>query len=183
MAGVKRASSAGDMVRSLAVILIPLLLITLFFTRNPGDHPVEVVDWQPVLAQARDEAPYPVLAPVNLPPDWRAVRASWTRTGAADPAGNPSPRNRWQLGFLDPQDVYVGVYQGDAQVEAFVAEVTRKGALDGTSTVGDDTWARRVSSDDRTRALVLQNSKVTSIVVGDVSYAALEAFAATLRTG
>ena len=55
------------MIRSLALILIPLVVITIIFTNVPADHPVKEVDWKPVLAKARKEAPFEVLAPANLP--------------------------------------------------------------------------------------------------------------------
>lgn len=170
------------MIRSLAVILVPLLIITFFFSRNLGDHPVTVVDYRPILAQARAEAPYPVLAPTSLPADWRATRASWVKTGEDDLNNQPSPRNAWTLGFLDPSDTYFGVYQGDAATDEMVASATREGQPDGTSTVDGQTWERRVSPDGRTRSLVLITPQVTSVVAGDVQYEALDAYTATLRS-
>ena len=67
MARANRMATPGDMIRSLAVILIPLVIITVLFTDLPDDKPVTEVDWQPVLAVARRDAPFPVLAPTNLP--------------------------------------------------------------------------------------------------------------------
>ena len=100
------------MIRSLVVILIPLVIITVLFTDLPDDHQVTEVDWMPVLATAREQAPFPVLAPTNLPPGWRATRASWVKEG--DPAlnGQPSVRNQWQLGLLTPDDIYIGLDPG-----------------------------------------------------------------------
>lgn len=171
------------MVRSLAVILVPLLVITVIFTRNIGDHPVVPVDYGPVLAQARAQAPFPVLAPVNLPSDWRPTTVSWTKLGAPDPAGNPAVRNTWKLGFLAPDSIYIAIAQGDLQTRDFIDATTRSGVPDGTSTVAGTRWERRVSQDGRTRSLLLSTPKVTSIVVGDTGYEALDAFAGTLRSG
>ena len=175
-------ATAGDMIRSLAVIIVPLLLITFFFTRNLDDHPVTVVDYQPILAQARAEAPYPVLAPVNLPASWRPTQASWVKTGELTPDGQPSPRNSWVLGFLDPSNTYISIYQGDADTDDMVSSATRQGVPDGSSTVGGQTWQRMVSHDGRTRSLVLVTPKVTTVVAGDVEYEALEAYVGTLRS-
>jgi len=176
---VERRATAGDLLRSLALILVPIAVITVLFTRLPDDHPVKVVDWQPVLSTARQQAPYRVLAPANLPEGWRATAVNWVKVG--DPyLGKPSVRNLWQLGMLSPDDVYLSVVQGDLQPDDLVREQTRMGVPDGTSTVGDATWQRRVSPDDRTRSLVRTDSTATTIVVGDTSYTGLEAFAATL---
>ena len=58
----------------------------------------------------------------------------------------------------------------------------REGAVDGQSTVNGDLWERQVSPDGRTRSLVQRTDTVTTVVAGDTSYGALEAFAATLAS-
>jgi len=177
-----RQATTGDLIRSLALILIPLVVITVLFTRLPRDHPVKVVDWRPVLATAREQSPYPVLAPTNLPSEWRATSVSWVKAGDPAPGGQRSVRNFWQLGLLSPDDVYFEVVQGDLRVDDMVSEKTRMGTADGQSTVNGGTWQRRVSPDDRTRSLVRVEPTVTTVVVGDTSFTGLEAFAATLSS-
>lgn len=179
----KKQPTPGDMVRSLAVILVPILVITFIASRNLDGPPVQTVDWQPVLSQARTEAAFPVLAPADLPANWRARTVSWVKAGDADAGGTVSPRNEWQLGFLNPEDIYVAIAQGDAAQPELVKEKTRSGLPDGQSTVAGRTWERRVSGDERTRSLVMTTPAVASIVVGDTSYEALEAYASTLQTG
>jgi hypothetical protein len=168
------------MVRSLAVVLLPLIVISVIFTRNLDDHPVTVVDWRPVLTAARAQAPFPVLAPTNLPDDWRATRVNWVKLGDPFLNGEPAVRNTWQLGFLAPDDVFIGLYQGDKDAADFIKDETREGYPDGQSMVNGKTWERRATEDDRTRSLVSSTPQVTTIVVGDTSYGALESYAATL---
>jgi len=179
----RKAMTTGDLIRSIAVIMIPLAVITVLFTKLPQDHPVQVVDPQPVLAKARTESPYPILAPANLPNDWRATRVTWVRTGEPYLNGAPSVRNLWRVGYLTPDEVYIAVAQGDLEPDEFISVETREGAVDGESTVNGDVWERRVSADGRTRSLVQRTDAVTTVVAGDTSYAALEAFAATLASG
>ena len=178
----RKSATMGDLVRSVAIILIPLAVITVLFTKLPKDHPVQVVDPQPVLAKARTESPYPILAPANLPNEWRATRVTWVRTGEPYLNGAPSVRNLWRVGYLTPDDVYIAVAQGDLEPDDFISVETREGAVDGQSTVNGDVWERRVSPDGRTRSLVRRTDTVTTVVAGDTSYAALEAFAATLES-
>jgi len=177
-----RIATPGDMVRSLAVILIPVVIITYFFTRTP-ESTVKTVDWTPVLAQARQQAPFDVLAPRAVPEDWKATRASWVPQGRPTLNGDPSPRNLWQLGFLDSSDTYVELAQGDREGQDLVADKTRKGLPDGESTVQGQVWERKISEDERTRSLVIATPALTTVVSGDLPYAELESFAATLAAG
>jgi hypothetical protein len=148
------------MVRSLAVLLIPVVVLTYFFTRT-SEPPVKVA----------------------VPGDWRATKVGWTQQGQGGLNGEPSPRNLWELGFLDATDTYVELDQGDLQSRDLVADKTRDGLPDGQSTVQGEVWERRVSSDDRTRSLVRATDALTTIVTGDVPYEDLESFAATLDAG
>ena len=170
------------MVRSLLLILVPVLIIAAVFTNLPSDHPVKVVDWKPVLTVARRDAPFPVLAPTNLPDGWRATQVRFVKQGDTDIDGQPSPRNLWELNFLTPDNIFIGLDQGDLQPKDLIDDKTRNGTADGTSTVGDQTWQRMVAADGRTRSLVMAQPKVTTIVSGDLSYEALEAYASTLSS-
>lgn len=180
MARAKKPATMGDLIRSLVVIIVPLLLITAFFTRDLGDHPVNEVDWRPVATLARSQSPYPVLAPVNLPEGWRAVQATWVRTGEPYLNGDASPRNLWKLGFLTSDDVFIGLTEGDLRADDLIRTETREGTVDGQSVVGDQTWERRISADERTRSLVESTPTVTTIVSADLPYEALETYAGIL---
>lgn len=178
-----RTASTGDMVRSLAVILIPVIAITYFFTRTPEGPTIRPLDWTPVLVQAREQAPYPVLAPRAVPGSWRATQVAWVPEGRPYLNGDPSPRNLWQVGFLDAGGTYVELVQGDLEAADLVADKTREGLADGTSEVAGASWERRISADERTRSLVRTTEGVTALVVGDLPYGELESFASTLAAG
>ena len=175
-------SRPRDMVISLGVLLVPILLISWWFTRTPADAPVQTVDWQYVLSQAQTVAPYPLLGPVGLPGTWVATKAQWSKTG--EPAVNQgaAPGNTWQLGMLSPDQVYVSLTQRDAAGQALIDQISRTGRADGTSSVNGTTWSRWVSADDRTRTLSRLDGSVTTVVSADLSYAGLEAFASTLTS-
>lgn len=169
-----------DMVISLAVLLVPVLIIMAIFTVPPDKPVAEAVDWQPVVEQARAGAKFEVMAPRALPDDWIATRARWAPAGQAGVDGRPVPADTLQLGFIDPQPLYFGLDQSSAPAAPFIAKVTRSGRFDGQSVVGGRTWHRYVSEDGRTRALVLSDAASTVVLTADGSYEALEAFAGTL---
>ncbi len=183
MARSKKPSTTGDMIRSLLVILIPLVVIAALFTDLPRDHPVKEVDWQAVAQTARKQAEFPVLTPTSLPAGWRSTEAQWIKKGEPYLNNQPSPRNLWRLGFLTPDNVYVGLAQGDAALSDLIDQQTRKATPDGDSDLAGLTWRRMVSPDGRTRSLVRQDQGVATIVVSDLSYAGLEAYATTLTAG
>jgi Protein of unknown function (DUF4245) len=182
VARTTRQATAGDMVRSLALIVIPLVAIAIIFTNVPDDHPVEEVDWKPVLATARKQAPYAVLAPTNLPQGWRATRVNWVPQGRPYLDGEASPRNLWQIGFLTPEEVYIDLNQGDIRPEEMVDQQSLEGTPDGNSVIAGETWQRLVSPDGRTRSLVLRGPAATTIVSANLPYEGLEAYASTLST-
>ena len=64
--------SAGDMVRSLALVL-GVVAVILIVTLRPQPDAVKVIDYQSELSVARAQAGYAVLAPVGLGADWAAL--------------------------------------------------------------------------------------------------------------
>jgi len=177
-----KAKRPIDMMLSLAVILIPIVLISWFFTRTPDSPPVRPVDWAPTLATARAESPFPVLAPANLPGTWTGRKVVWAKPGQPGIDGQPSPGHAWQLGLLSPEQVYVTVSQRDAGLPGLIALVSRDRRKDGTAQVSGATWDRYVTDDGRTRALAKTDGTVVTVVAGDTSYDGLAAFASTLRS-
>lgn len=167
------------MIIAMLVLLVPIMLIYAWFTRIPED-PVRPVDWQGVLAVARNEAAYPIAAPVNLPVTWTAVRARWTRQGQAGVDGEPAVGDTWQLGFLTPERMYIGLDQRDQDQPALLLKATRTGIRTGEVTVSGRTWTTWESRDGRTRSLSLQDEASVVVISGDLPLAELQAFAGTL---
>lgn len=174
------------MVKSIVLVLVPILLITWLLTNNLGDYPVERVEWRPVLTQARAEAEWPVVAPEGLPEDgrqaWVPTRVSWVTAGA--PAvGGPSARNHWRVGFLSPDELYYEVNQGDGEPTHFIADVTRDGRRVGEETIAGRNWERWESDDGRTRTLLLRSDPTVVMVTADAGFTELQQFARTLQEG
>lgn len=170
------------MIIAIVVVVAPVLLAIAWFTRLP-DPKIAVVDPAPVVALAMKDAPYPIAVPQALPDGWQCTRARWTPIGQPGVGGTPVPGNTFALGYLTPGQIYIAVDQRDNAPERFVSDVTRDGAADGRSSVQGQEWERFVSSDGRTRALVLRDDDHVTIVSGDLGYDALDAFAGTLKFG
>lgn len=169
-----------DMIRALAVLIVPVLLAWAWFSRVPDSPPIEAQDYQAVAAAVRPQAPYALAVPSNLPTGWTCTRARWTAVGQKGVDGQAVPGNTWQLGFLTPEQTYLAIDQRDAEPDSLIKAITRGGHADGRSRLTGRDWERWLSPDGRTRALVLREGTVVTLISGDTSYAELEAFAGTL---
>ena len=168
------------MIISMAVLLVPLALITWLFTSNPQAE-VESVDVAPVLARAEKESPYPILRATNLPAEWVPTRVAWAADGDMWITEDPAVGNSWQLGYLAPNKIYVAVQQRDRAVETFISDVTQQGRRQPEVTqLGDRTWEHWVSGDDRTRSLVWRDGDMVAVVSGNSDFDQLNAFAGSL---
>ena len=179
VAARRPSPTVGQLLIALAALLLPVILLYAWFSRIPEPQ-VTAIDWRPVAARAQAESPYPVAVPRNLPDSWTAVRARWTPAGQPGLDEKPAPGNTFQLGFLSPQRMYIGLDQRDADPSGLIRAASRDGAADGESVLGGVTWRRYVSADDRTRALVRSDAGSTLVISGDLPYEALEGFAGTL---
>lgn len=184
MAGPRNSKATGrDMVLSLAVLLVPVVLVVWFFTRTPDSPQIDQVDWRPVLAQARSQAGYPVLAPTLEPSGWKPVKARYADRGQTWVGDTVAAGNRWELGFLSADQTYIGLNQSDQPGrDAFIDAITRSARSDGSVSIDGHQWQRRVSDDDRTRALVSSQGRSVVVVVGDTDYRVLEEYVQMLRS-
>lgn len=185
MADNQRSATAGDMIRSIAVILVPVALIMALLTYTPDEPEVRVVPWQPTLAKARAESPWPVVAPAGLPEgpkQWRATSVHWSKAGHPGPlGGGPSPRNQWLLGLISPDTIHYAVNQADGDAESWIRETTRDARRTGQATIGGQPWDQYETGDGRTRALVRRGTD-TVTVVADTDFGHLDQFVRTLKS-
>lgn len=180
MAGPNRHARTRDMVISMAVIVIPVLLIMWIFT-NPADEGVDRVDVAEVMSHAQEQSSYPLLVADGLDEDWSPTRAAWALSGDPWITSEPAVGDSWQVGYLSPDEVYFGVQQRDESRAEFVRSTTRDGSVVGEPVeIAGITWERYESADERTRSLVAEDGDVTSIVSADTDFVSLEAFAAML---
>jgi hypothetical protein len=133
--------------------------------------PTPTVDYSAELADARQQAPFEVLAPEPPPKSWRATSVDFEVDG---------PIRTWQLGFLTPDEDFVGLTQSNASSDDVVEGATRADQPGAPVTVGGEQWQTLTSSEDET-ALVFAGDDVTVVVTGTVDEAALVAFAESLR--
>lgn len=185
VADKQRKASGADMLRSMALIIIPIALIMWLLTNNLNDYPVDRVEWRPVLEEARETMDWPVQAPEGLPESgenaWVPSRVSFWTSGETTTGGQASPRNHWRVGFLSPAGVYVEVNQGDDRLDEFIRDVSRDGRRVGEEPIAGKIWERWQSADGRTKSLVLRQDPTVTVVTADAEFTDLQQFARTLE--
>lgn len=152
------------------VLIASVWVLSRFQHRGVVD-PTETVDYTADLAEARDSAPFDVLAPSPAPSGWRATSVEWDAV---------RPDVSWHLGFLTPEGDYVGLEQGNAPASAFVAANTPATQPGEAVRIGAESWQSLVSADGREHALVRRAEDVTTVVTGTAPLSELVAFAESL---
>lgn len=163
--------SVMDMVRSLALVLAAVGVITLLVWR-PTTPSERVVDLPGSQEFAQNQADFPVLVPTK-PDGLVATSARWQPTKGSNGVAV------WHAGFVVNDAEYLQVSQAALESGSFIDEQTAGGALVGQQAVGSATWDRYETADRR--SLVRSADGVTTIVSGTVSWPVLVDAAASLR--
>ena len=163
--------TVGDMIRSMAVVLVVVFAIVVLAWR-PEPEAVKVVEPGPVVAQAVAEAPFAVLAPTGLDERWRPTSARW------EPTAESGDDLVLHIGYVTPGDQYAQVVQSADTSAAFLAEQTTQGTPTGTQDVAGVTW-QRWDGDPR-RSLVLEADESVVIVSGGAAWDELVTLAQSL---
>lgn len=160
-----------DMVLSMAVILAGAFGLFLLVPNDPSKDPVRPIDYRVEALSAGRAAPYELLVPDGLSEEWRATSVRYRHESEYGAY--------WRLGYMDPDNEYVGLGQADRAPGAFIADFTH-GAKDTgeTVTVDGEDWARY--SGPKYNALVRQTPAVTVIVAGTAPADHLQHFAGSL---
>jgi len=159
------------MALSLAVLLVPIALVLIFYrVVLSGDSPV-AVDPAPALESARAAGAFPVAAPAGLGDDWHVTSATFRR---ADDGAT------LRLGYVDPDDDPVQLLQSSVPPATLLpAELTAEAEAKGTVRTAMGAW-RVYDGRPGETALVLTGTGRTVIVVGSTDTENLTAMAESL---
>lgn len=162
-----------DLLLSMAVLGVVVAVIYVFIPHDSDADPVKPIGFQAELSQARRDAPFPVAAPEGLGKDWRATTVTYDAKDAA--------AIEWHLGFVDPQDEYAAVEQGNGPSAKFIAAKSKRAVRDGnrTVTVAGVPWDRYEGP--KYNALVRVEKGVTTMITGTAPDEQLAELAAALK--
>jgi hypothetical protein len=169
--GKRGERSTRDMALSLAVLLIPIALLLVFYRLVlGGDSPV-TVDPGPAIGQARAAASFPVAVPGALGKDWHVSSATFRRQ--ADGA-------TLRLGYVGPDNDPIQLIESSVPPEALLpVELGQAPKPSGVFRAAERAW-RRYEARPGEQALVLTEPNRTIIVVGNTGTQSLETLATSL---
>jgi hypothetical protein len=159
-----------DLLLSLAVLLVPILLVVLAFQYLGADDEVTVVDPGPAFDQAH-EAGLAVVRPGGLPAGWQAVSAV-TR----EESGVVTLR----VGYVSSSGGFLQLVQSDRDAEPLLRRELGGGRPLGTELIRGVSWQVYPGRDGE-RALVLLQPERTVLVLGRAPAAELRTLAGSLR--
>lgn len=167
-------SGLPGLIVAMLVCLLAGLVILLMPRRN--DNAIPRADYRSDLTGLVATAPYQVLAPEGLPPQWYP-----TSTRLTGRVGGPVS---WHLGFNTPGKEYAALEESNETPDGagnFVDRMTSQGHPDGTAQIAGATWDRRFRPDKKQRSLVRELPGVTIVLTGTASYEELAVLAGSLK--
>jgi hypothetical protein len=168
--GARAERSPRDMTMSLAVLLIPIALIALFYKFVlSGDAPV-TVDAGPTIEEAQAANVFPIAVP-KLGDSWHASSATWQKTAAG---------STLRIGYVDPDDNPVQLIESNIDSQTLArTELTTAAAQIDRYTTGAQTWALYTGRPGE-QGLVRFDQGRTIIIVGRAKATQLESLASSL---
>jgi len=168
--GRRGERSPRDMALSLAVLLVPIALVVLFYRFVlSGDAPI-TVDVAPTIQEAQSANVFPIAVP-QVGADWHASSALWQRTSAGATL---------RIGYVDPDKDPIQLVESNIASAALIrSELTDTAAPGGTFQAGDRSW-QRYNGRPGEDALVLFEKGRTIIIVGKTDTKNLESLASSM---
>jgi hypothetical protein len=147
--------SVGDMVRSLAVVLVVVAAI-LLVTWRPKPDAVKPVDPAIAVTLVTMQKDFPPLIPQNLPSGWVLTSARFEPTAKSGGAAV------FHLGYVTPSGQYAQVEESTATSAGFLGETTDNGVVAGNREVAGQAW-QTWSSDQRQSLVSIDATHVVAV--------------------
>ena len=166
--------SAGDMTRSLAVIVAIIVGVLLLIPRtNQVVQPA--TDVASAAQGAAGRAGFALAVPQGLPGGWRSTSARLQR-------GTDGVLT-WHVGYVTPQGRYAGFEQAGSPTANWESTQVTDGREQGSVSVAGSSWLVRSRTDRGVTSWVLRAPGRTTIVTGTAERAELAELAASLLLG
>jgi hypothetical protein len=168
-----------DMVLSMALIVLPILLVIWLMPSSAPKSPVSAVsasEYQSMLTAARGGLPFTALSPTGLPGGWELTSDDY------EPAGATAAD--WHLGYQTPSGRYAEFEQTTENVARFLHDQGSDATSAGSVTAGGVAWQEYTgTTPGGLKTLLFRPGGQGSleVVAGSAPLGELETLAASLR--
>ena len=170
----RKRQTATDMLRSLALVLGVVAVMVLVTFRLLPEDPVQTIELDVAVAQARQAAPFDPLVPEGLSQDWKPVNALTRGTGE-DAV--------WRVGWVSPDEEQAALLQAERGEAGTLVrqEIGAEATEDGSADVAGRAWARWSGEEDRRSLSVTLDDGSVAVVSGTVDAEELVELARALQ--
>jgi Protein of unknown function (DUF4245) len=166
-----------NLLLSIGASLVLVLFLVLVVVRPTAQTP-STVDWKRVAAEAQPTVAEPLARPV--------LGDAWTANNAELATGADGIQT-WYVGFITPQEQFIGLTQGIAANPTWVANQVAAKVATGTETIDGTTWTvfdYRASKDSGNLAFAMTADIAYSSIVlfGTASTAEFDSLALAVST-
>jgi hypothetical protein len=181
-ASMRLRTTVRDMILSMALIVVPILVVIWLMPSNTPKSPVSAVsagDYQAMLTAARSSGalPFTALGPTGLPATWQLTSDEY------EPAGDTAAD--WHLGYITPGGKYAEFEQTTESIAEFLGDQGSNAAQAGTVTVSGAAWKQYSGTAPVALTTLLfresADGKSLEVVAGSAPLAQLETLAASLQ--
>lgn len=170
----RRPGSMMGMLISLAIVVVVVLVIFALNNKPANENP-KAVDYGMSLEVAQTAGVIDAQVPRPVPEGWVATSANYDLISS-----HPTKIAQWTVGFVTPNNEFVGVRQGNGESEKFIQQMTVNGEAKGQQDVNGQKWTRYTSPETDNESLVLIGPKQTTVVTGTVGWEELGRVAGSL---
>jgi hypothetical protein len=156
-------------------IVLGIVVLAVVLLPRPHYDAVKPIDPTQAILSAQRVAPYHIVRPVNLPPEWKPTSAT---------VNGPDDKRvvHLHIGYYTPKGNYVALEESNGDAVDFIKLETAHGKFIGQLTIGDNAWEKRYAGNQKDSSLNLGTPDgATVIVTGSAGFDELEQLAASLR--
>jgi hypothetical protein len=137
-----------------------VVLVMVLVTPRPNTSLIKHVDYQQIAKDASAQSGLPIVSPAMISKGWFSNAARWN-TGSSDKVDN------WYVGFVGPQNQYIGLTQAFKSNPTWVAVQLTGDTAAGAVKIGGYTWTVWKALNPSSPRLSKDYALVTDIAVGD----------------
>lgn len=154
-------------------VIVAFLVI---ITWRPHTQVVQQVDLAATVATAREQAPFQLAVPEEIPSGFSPTNARFE----AESYGQPG-QVRWFVSYVNEGGEYMSIWQSSGPAKKVIRAATNNGTCSEELTINNQNWQRCQTVKPQTRSLVFKSADYVVVVSGTAAWPKLENLAESTK--